>query len=51
MDLRLYFLNKTVFLSLKIVFVLANSLDTYEMLNNATSHLGLQSSLFAKVLI
>ena len=32
---RLYFPNKTVFLSLKIVFVIANSVDPDEMLHYA----------------
>ena len=38
---RLYFLNKIVFLSLMIVFVLANSVDPDEMPHYAAFHLGL----------
>ena len=36
-----YYFNKMVFLSLKIIFVLANSLDPDEMPHNAAIHLGL----------
>ena len=43
---RLYFPNKVVFLSLKIVFVVANSVDPDDMLHNVALHLG--SSLFGK---
>ena len=41
-----YFLNFNIFLSLKIVFILANSADPDEMSQYATFHLFLQ---FAKV--
>ena len=40
-DLRLYFLNYDVFLSLKIVLNLANSAEPDEMQHYAAFHLGL----------
>ena len=39
---RLYFSKNTVFLSLKIIFVLTNSVDPDEMWHYAAFHLGLQ---------
>ena len=36
---RLYFSNKIVFLSLKIIFVMANSVDPDEMQHDVTFHL------------
>ena len=38
---RLEFLNQDTLQSLKIVIILANSVDSYEMLQYATFHLGL----------
>ena len=38
---RLFFQNKIVFLSLKIVFVFANSVDPDEMRHSKAFHLGL----------
>ena len=40
-DYRLYFPIKIIFLSLKIVFVIAYSVDPDEMLHNAAFNLGL----------
>ena len=44
-DHRFKFPNKTVLLSLKLVFVLANSVDTNEMLHNAAFHLDIHCFL------